>query len=272
MTKRFITLFAIVALPVSLSLAGTKQVSPKGWTKDEVAVYPTIEEEAGKILASEKIASLKTPNQRIRKTFDQLVKSYGKSRRLVIAKAISTRVPKDLHGYIARRALYYSPVRAKELLASLSMDGPNSSLKSALGVLPTGSVHTAEVAAAVGVKLDRPGRFFRLPQVDARRRVASTFENGRLVMATGMIQLPSASEPQPATATLQPIQDNGFTLDGMGYALVLEDETLVGDYMAVQLDDAANGNLTFRYKNVPAGSMVEGAGGDLEIMMTGVNE
>ena len=102
---------------------------PKSFTKQEAAQFTAIQESAATIFSSEKVASLKTPELRIKSTFTQLVTSYGVGMRLVIAKAMADIVPEEFHGYVAKRALSYSPLRAKELLASLSRDGANASVK-----------------------------------------------------------------------------------------------------------------------------------------------
>jgi hypothetical protein len=218
MYKRIITLLAVFAVPASMSFAQTKSL-PESWTKEEVTIFDSIEAAAAKILSSDKIVSLKTSENRIKQTFTDLVRTYGVDKRLVIAKAVSTLVPEELHGYVAKRALSYSPLRAKELLASLSNNGSNASVSSALSSLPTGSVHSVSAASAAGVSLDQ-GRVFQLPQVDARRRVLSREGGaGRVQNASGTVD-PDGDGPLGAvtvTVELKPIQDNGFTTDGMGY-------------------------------------------------------
>ena len=262
MQIRFLPLIAAFTLPFASVAVGQEKSVPESFTKKEAAQYEAIQESAASIFSSDKVAALKTPEKRIKSTFDQMVKSYGVGMRLVIAKAMADLVPDEFHGYIAKRALSYSPLRAKELLASLSKDGASASVNSALGVLPTQSVHTAETAEAVGVSLDSGGRVFELPQVDARRRVVSRDGSDRLIGANGMVG------GVAATATLGGVQDNGFTLDGMGYQIFDENDNLIGTYLAVQ-EDAGAGTVTFYFKNTNAGG-VNGSGDPFSVTMTGV--
>jgi hypothetical protein len=285
MYKRIITLLAVFAVPASMSFAQTKSL-PESWTKEEVTIFDSIEAAAAKILSSDKIVSLKTSENRIKQTFTDLVRTYGVDKRLVIAKAVSTLVPEELHGYVAKRALSYSPLRAKELLASLSNNGSNASVSSALSSLPTGSVHSVSAASAVGVSLDQ-GRVFQLPQVDARRRVTShgggmeheeiveadSFggaafsrgSGGRVSTAEGSVEIGGVTVA--VTIELKPIQDNGFTTDGMGYLVKDGAGNLIGEYMYLQEDTATQ--LTLKYKNFIDGNPTPGTGDNLEVIVAG---
>lgn len=267
MQIRYLTLIVACALPFG-SAAGQEKSVPKSFTKQEAAQFTAIQESAATIFSSEKVASLKTPELRIKSTFTQLVTSYGVGMRLVIAKAMADIVPEEFHGYVAKRALSYSPLRAKELLASLSRDGANASVNSALGVLPTQSVHTADTAGSVGVDLASGGRVFELPQVDARRRVTSRDGSGRLTGAAGTIDF--GAGPVGVTAVLGSVQDNGFTLDGMGYQLFESGPggALIGTYLAVQEDTVA-GEITFFFKNTNAGG-VNGSGDAFSVTLTDI--
>ena len=267
MQTRYFPLIAACVLPFASVAVGQDKSVPDSFTKQEAAQYTAIQDSVVSIFASDKVAALKTPELRIKRTFDQAVKSYGVGMRLVIAKAMADVVPEEFHGYVAKRALSYSPLRAKELLASLSKNGANASVNSALGVLPTQSVHTAETAGAVGVNLASSGRVFELPQVDARRRVTSKDGSGKIIGANGNIDL--GAGPVAVTAVLGGVQDNGFTLDGMGYQLYEETTgNLIGTYLAVQ-EDVLSGTLTFYFKNTNLGGM-NGSGDEFSVVMTGV--
>lgn len=262
MHRRIFTLVAACLLPVaSISLAQDK-IIPQNADKEEARLSVSILDSATALMKSDALADL-TPEKKIRRVFDSLVKSYGVKNRLEIAKALSTLVPEDLHGYVAKRALAYSPVKAKELLASLSNSG---SVSSALSSLPTNSVHTAGAADAVGVKLDQPSRVFQLPQVDARRRVLSRDEDGRIIQAEGSFD-PDGGGPDPAitvTITLGSVQDNGFTSDGMAYTVVNKDTgDLIGNYLA--LEEEAGDVVELFLKNVAPGDPTPGTG-DLEMI------
>ena len=268
MQTRYLSLIAACVLPFASVAVGQEKSVPDSFTKQEAAQYTSIQESVTSMLASDKVAALKTPELRIKKAFDQMVKSYGVGMRLVIAKAMADVVPEEFHGYVAKRALSYSPLRANELLASLSKDGANASVNSALGVLPTQSVHTAEAADAVGVSLASGGRVFALPQVDARRRVVSRDGGGRLVGADGSFD--SGSGPVAVSAVLGGVQDNGFTLDGLGYQ-IFEDVSgdLIGTYLVAQ-ENAGTGEVTFFFKNTTAGG-VNGSGDAFSVTLTGVS-
>ena len=270
MYKRIITLLAVFTIPASMSFAQTKSL-PKGWTKEEVEIFASIEAEAGKILSSDKVAALKTPEIRIKHAFTQLVEAFGADYRLVIAKAVSGLVPDEFHGYVAKRALSYSPLRAKELLASLSNGGANSSVSSALSSLPTRSIHTVSTAGAAGVALDQPGRVFQLPQVDARRRVESRNSAGRVTEAvgTGDPDGVGGDPPISVTVVLGGTQDNGFTSDGLGYTLT---DTNTGDLIGVYLvlEEVSATEFKFRFKNTIPNDPNPGSGPALEFTLTGI--
>ncbi len=245
MRNPILPLIAACALPLSAGMADDLSL-PQNWSQEEKALYTSVDEKVVELLSSDKVTSMKTPERQIKHTFTQLVKSFGVEYRLVIAKALSAHVPSEMHGYVAKRALAYSPLRAKELLASLNQEG--SSVSSALGTLPTANVHTAATASAAGVEA-QPGRVFQLPQVDARRRVVSRDGNGRIISAQGQIDL--GGGPQPVSIQLGPVEDNGFTLDGMAYQ-VQDASGLVGNYLAIR--ELGNGDLELFFKNKTQGT------------------
>lgn len=260
MQSQYLPLIAACLLSIGTAAVADEKSVPESFTKEEAALFSSIKESAATIFGSDKIVALKTPEQRIKRTFDQLVKSHGVGMRLVIAKAMADMVPEEFHGYVAKRALSYSPLKAKELLASLSQDGASASVNSALGVLPTASVHTADAAS--------DGRVFQLPQVDARRRVTSRDGDDRLIGATGSVTVGGVAVA--ATATLGGVQDNGFTIDGLGYRLVDSNTgALIGTYLAEQ-ENSGTGEITFYFKNTNAGAVNNGSGPTFSLVMSGV--
>ncbi len=235
MHRRIFTLVAACVFPVaSVSMADDKSI-PQSATKEASSLTASISKTAKDHFASDAVVRLDSDEKRIRVVFSKLVKEYGVKNRLEIAQAMSTLVPEELHGYVAKRALYYSPLKAKEILAALSNNGANSSVSSALGALPAVSGHTSDAAEAVGVSFDQSERVFQLPQGSTLRRyVASGFPGG----GNGPINGGGTFDPgggNPAVNVgfaLQPVFDNGFTSNGLGYRVTNTNTgELIGDYL-----------------------------------------
>lgn len=234
----------------TVSLAEDKSVTP-------------IQQTASELFQADSLESL-TPEKQIRSVFSSMVKTYGVKSRLEIANAITALVPAELHGYVAKRALSYSPVKAKELLAGLSQQG-SSSVGSALSTLPSSSIHTAATASAAGVSLD--SRTFALPQVEARRRVVVTYGGSggdTLLSAGGLALIPGPNPGDPpvqvqVNSVLGTVSDNGFTKDGMGYTIRDVANNLIGVYLVAK--NVGGGNWEFSQKNVVNGDPNPGSGG-----------
>ncbi|MDF1788771.1 MAG: hypothetical protein P1U82_23125, partial [Verrucomicrobiales bacterium] len=70
MQIRYLTLIVACAFPFG-SAAGQEKSVPESFTKQEAAQFTAIQESAATIFSSEKVASLKTPELRIKSTFTQ---------------------------------------------------------------------------------------------------------------------------------------------------------------------------------------------------------
>lgn len=240
------TLVAVCFLSVAtVSMAEDKAVTP-------------IQQTAAEFFQSDSVESL-TPEKQIREVFRKLVKTYGVKNRLEIAKAVSALVPADLHGYVAKRALAYSPVKAKELLAALSQQGA-SSAGSALSTLPASSIHTAATASAAGVSIG--DRTFNLPQIEARRRIDFCYGKDGVSLHSGDGPIVGGDlDGKHVNVIIGPVSDNGFTKEGMGYTVTDDDGNLIGVYLAAE---SIGGTLwKFSIKNVQNGDINPGSGDDM---------
>lgn len=234
---------------ITVALAAHSAWAKEASTSDTLA---SIRGTASQVLAEEGAAKSSTAKAKIRYVFDSLVKSYGVDKRLLVAEALTEFFPKEEHSIIAKRALYYSPLGADQLLQRMSARSGSSISSSVYGVLPTESVYSNGGST----------RSFRLPQVEERRRVSSVLVNGsgRIIQLAGDYDAdgPGGNPPVAVQVSLGSVDDNGFTIDGQGYS-VTAGGTFIGIYLGIQQTGAKT--FVLRFKCPKPGGSDPGTGG-----------
>lgn len=274
MHRRIFTLVAACFLPVASVALADDKVVPQSASKEATALSTAIEQRAAEHFSSDAIKAQKSQEKQIRLVFGKLVKEYGVKNRLEIAEAVATQVPAEFHGYVAKRALAYSPVKAKEILAALSNNGANASVSSALSTLPTVSASTLDAAGAIGVSLDQADRVFQLPQASSLRRYVKSIPcfpgDGGPEDGNGTID-PGGGDPlEPVFFNLQPVNDNRFTPDGLAYVVIRDlggpTEEFLGEYLVFAEPDA--NTIILSQKNQRLGGVNGSGAGQLTITIT----
>lgn len=121
---------------------------------------------AQEVLDSERIRSVQSGERQIHLLMDTLIAEYGAKANVEIGLVVASLFPDEYDAVIAKRAMFYSPIGAAELLKGFSHS--DEVMQAVLGCLPGRNLHTFRLQS--DQQFSVIAEDYSLPAVEIRRR------------------------------------------------------------------------------------------------------